>query len=321
MGRKITQETFEKEMYESHPNLTPLTKYNGSKGEIVVKCNIHNYEFKTIPNRLQQGQGCKYCSLESRSAKRRKGVDKVEEDFKQVHCEKYYYPHLESEYKSNKSIITYVCPIHGVQHIQALKHLQGEGCKYCSHQSYPHTYETFCTLADIVHNRKYKYVKDTFIDTETPMPMICPLHGKFEQIPKYHLQGCGCQKCKESTLEREIRNILDFGYIKYIYEYKEHTTNNKSVDFYLPEYKIAIECQGIQHFKPISFFGGEDNFNRTVKRDIEKFNELIENSDKVLYITSKRYKEYISNTIYNDRIYFIEDIKQNQGIFIKQLKR
>ena len=251
MGRKITQDIFEKEMHENHPNLLPLTKYNGSKGEIMVICNIHNYEFKTTPNRLQQGQGC----------------------------------------------------------------------KYCSHQSYPHTYETFCTLADIVHNRKYKYIKETFIDTETPMSMICPIHGEFEQTPKYHLQGCGCQKCKESTLEREIRNMLDSNHIKYIYEYKEHTTNNKSVDFYLLEYKTAIECQGIQHFKPISFFGGEDNFNRTVKRDIEKFNELIENGDKVLYVTSKRYKDYISNTIYNGRIYFIEDIKQNKEIFNEQLKR
>ena len=321
MGRKITQDIFEKEMKEKHPNLTPLAKYNGSKGEIVVRCNIHNYEFKTTPNRLQQGQGCKYCSLESRSAKMRKGINKVESDFRQVHGEKYYYPHLESEYKSNKSNITYICPIHGEQHIQALKHLQGEGCKYCSHQSYPHTYETFCTLADIVHNRKYKYIKETFIDTETPMSMICPIHGKFEQTPKYHLQGCGCQKCKESTLEREIRNMLVSNHIKYIYEYKEHTTNNKSVDFYLLEYKTAIECQGIQHFKPISFFGGEDNFNRTVKRDIEKFNELIGNGDNVLYITNKRYKDYISNTIYNGRIYFIEDIKQNKETFNEQLKR
>ena len=29
----------------------------------------------------------------------------------------------------------------------------------------------------------------------------------------------------------------------------------QSLDFYLPEYNIAIECQGLQHYKPVDFAG------------------------------------------------------------------
>lgn len=325
MARKITQDIFEKELKEKHPNLIPLSEYKGSKNKIIVRCIIHNYEFKTIPNNLQQGRGCKYCANESRSKCNRKSIDEVKNDFNIVHKNKYSYQLLEEEYKSNKSIITFICPIHGEQHIKALKHLQGQGCKYCSHQSYPHTFDSFSLIANQVHNNRYDYLKETYIDNETPMTMICPIHGEFQQMPKNHLQGCGCQQCKESSLERKMRSILDANKINYIPQYKEHSSNNKSVDFYLVDYSIAIECQGIQHFIPINFFGGENKFEETVKRDIDKFNELSSNGDNVLYITSKKYGKYLSNEpfcgIYTNKTYFIEDIRQNIDAFIEELKR
>lgn len=38
-------------------------------------------------------------------------------------------------------------------------------------------------------------------------------------------------------------------------------------DFYIPFINAVIEYQGIQHFKPIDFFGGEIALNDTKKRD------------------------------------------------------
>lgn len=39
------------------------------------------------------------------------------------------------------------------------------------------------------------------------------------------------------------------------------------LDFYLPDQKIAIECQGGQHFKPIELFG-ENNFTKKLLREM-----------------------------------------------------
>ncbi|MEH7886640.1 hypothetical protein V7654_20255 [Bacillus sp. JJ1609] len=41
-------------------------------------------------------------------------------------------------------------------------------------------------------------------------------------------------------------------------------------DVYIPSLNIALEYQGIQHFKPVSYFGGEEGFQNTVKRDQRK---------------------------------------------------
>ena len=38
-------------------------------------------------------------------------------------------------------------------------------------------------------------------------------------------------------------------------------------DFYLPDHNVLIEYQGIQHYKPVEFFGGEQAFEKLKKRD------------------------------------------------------
>lgn len=56
--------------------------------------------------------------------------------------------------------------------------------------------------------------------------------------------------------------------------------SNQHVDFYLPKHNIVIECQGIQHFESVKFFGGEENFNETVLRDKNKLSLCTENGIK-----------------------------------------
>ena len=42
------------------------------------------------------------------------------------------------------------------------------------------------------------------------------------------------------------------------------------LDIFLPEHGIAIEYQGIQHYRPVDIFGGEAGFAATVERDERK---------------------------------------------------
>ena len=91
-------------------------------------------------------------------------------------------------------------------------------------------------------------------------------------------------------MELEIKSFLEDNNIKYIpqhsFDWLKYE-NHLKLDFYLPEYNIAIECQGEQHFRPIDFFGGEQRYELTVKRDIAKLNLCKEHNINILYFTNE----------------------------------
>lgn len=74
----------------------------------------------------------------------------------------------------------------------------------------------------------------------------------------------------------------------------------QSLDFYLPEYNIAIECQGVQHFEPREAFGGEENFKLTQERDLRKKQLCQENGVKLIYFLDKKFTIHMKE----DDIYF-----------------
>ena len=48
----------------------------------------------------------------------------------------------------------------------------------------------------------------------------------------------------------------------------------QSVDIYIPSINTAVEYQGEQHYRPVSYFGGEDSFRTTQARDARKRRQL-----------------------------------------------
>lgn len=101
------------------------------------------------------------------------------------------------------------------------------------------------------------------------------------------LHGQGCPKCKKSHGEKQVRNYL----ITYGFNFQEqypiftHNTCLK-LDFYLEEnnQKFAIEYNGIQHYQPVDFFGGEDGFKQQVLRDNWKSQYCSENNIQLIII-------------------------------------
>ena len=82
------------------------------------------------------------------------------------------------------------------------------------------------------------------------------------------------------------------------------------MDFYLPEYNIAIECQGIQHFKAIDFFGGEKGFKNTVYRDKNKERLCNNNGIMVLYYSELR---NVPSTVINNRNDLIKKLTEYES--------
>ena len=107
--------------------------------------------------------------------------------------------------------------------------------------------------------------------------------------------------------------MLDENNIDYKRQYRASWLKLQSLDFYLPNRNIAIECQGEQHFCPVTHFGGEDRYLDTLNRDLKKAKVCAENGIKVYYIIEEKFKKYTYDNetkkqIYNDdNVFFVRD--------------
>jgi len=151
--------------------------------------------------------------------------------------------------------------------------------------------EKFLKEARKTHNTTYDYSLSEYKNATTPIVIICLKHGEFLQAPKDHInQKQGCPSCRESKGEREISNILNELKITFHRQYKFEDCFSKRplpFDFYLPTKNICIEFDGIQHFKPISKFGGLEGFSYISHNDAIKNKFCKENNIKLLRISYK----------------------------------
>ena len=255
-------------------------EYINDKAKVCIICPEHG-EFWQDPHTHLKGSGCPKCI----SSGIKKTIEFIERA-KKIHGDKYDYSKV-CYIGSNKKVCI-ICPEHGEFWQYAYVHLKGSGCPRCD-KSKKLSKEEFIEKSNKIHHNKYDYSKVEYVNNKTKVCIICPEHGEFWQSPRHHLVGLGCSLCTESSLEREIRILLEEENISYIKgcDYRIFPWLKKQhLDFYLPDYGVAIECQGIQHFKPINIFGGEDGFNKCKKRDLKKKKLCEENNITLLYYSN-----------------------------------
>lgn len=311
--KKYTTESFIEKAKKVHGNKYGYSKveYKGIKYKIVIICPIHG-EFLITPDNHLRGQGCPKCS---------KLYNYTTEEYVEKLKEKYgdEYDYSITQYVNVKTKIKYICPKHGIIEQLPGNHMR-YGCPLCGKEEgikairNKTTTENFIIKARKIHDNKYDYSNVKYINGYTEVEIICPIHGVFRQKPNKHLCGQGCPICKESHLEKKIRSYLKDKNITYIYEYKPKWLKNgkgqKSIDFFLPDFNIGIECQGEQHLHNVHMKYAVD-FNALLKRDEEKYYLSLENGVQIVYFLSEKYLKYVDcSDIYNHTNTFnkIEDI-------------
>lgn len=307
-NKKMTTENFIKRAKEIHGDKYDYSKveYTNNKIKVCVICPIHGEFYVSPANHLRE-RGCPKCRTRDNIIKKyevdkpmtikRHNIDSFIRKAKEIHGDKYDYSKV--EYKDNKTKICIICPMHGEFWIRPDNHLQGQGCKKCGdlvrYKNKKVYQEDWIKAATELHNNKYDYSKVEYVNVSTKVCIICPKHGEFWQKPSSHMQGCGCPVCNESILERKIITFLNNENIKYDYKYYPEWLEGLELDFYLPEYNIAIECQGLQHFEPIDFFGGVDRFIKQLKNDKKKLIKCEENGIKLLYYSNLKKNNIITD--------------------------
>ena len=319
----MAHEEFVAKTQIQHPNLEVLSEYNGNKNYVTVRCKIHDHTFDTKPNWLNRGQGCQKCYDERRGASTRKTLQDYIDTVTEIHNGKYDYSQI-TDYKNIHAKIPVVCPKHGLFYINALHHQQGQGCAKCVHEeqglSKRLPTDMFFNRCKEKHNNYYSYDETSFQGVNKLITIFCPIHGTFKQTAYAHMTGRGCPQCNASHLENSVKKLL--GSIEYIQQYKFQELGIQSLDFYLPKYNIAIECQGGQHFFPVEHFGGEKEFARIQERDARKFDICACKGIKVIYIIDSKFKKELTeafntnNSIYTKyNTFILEEIDNIENIF------
>jgi len=90
----------------------------------------------------------------------------------------------------------------------------------------------------------------------------------------------------ETFLFKLIYELLEPLGIEAIHHHKPDFLSGQELDIYfeIDNREIGIEYQGLQHFEPVDYFGGEEIFKQTVERDQRKKRLCDENGVTLIYV-------------------------------------
>lgn len=312
MGKKIKIEEWIERAKQIHGNRYDYSKveYKNCDTPVCIICPEHGEFWQTPYNHVNKKCKCPKCSNVYNFS-----TNEWIEKARKIHGNKYDYSKV--EYKSARENVIVICPEHGEFSIRPDNHNHGQGCPVCryikSSNAIRKNVDDFVFECKNIHGDKYDYSKVDYKNNKTKVCIICPEHGEFWQTPDNHLRGKGCPKCSQSKLEEETKEFLNKNNI--IFEEQKtfdwlRFKHPMRLDFYLPLYNVAIECQGIQHFKPFEYFGGEDGLKYNVEKDRRKSVLCDENGVSLLYFSNEKYNKLLGKKVYHDLNKILNEIKK-----------
>lgn len=160
--------------------------------------------------------------------------------------------------------------------------------------------------------------KNRYDGKETKLILKCLKCGyiwKTTTYANFMYKAIKCRGCTNNWhLERTVECYLKEAGIPYEIQKRFEWLKNKinmTLDFYLPDYDISIECQGRQHFMPVEKFGGEEGFKDTQIRDTLKKKQCEKHNIKILYFTElKKYSDFMGEKLVKTKDKLIENIEK-----------
>ena len=199
--KKLTQDEFISRCREAHGDRYDYSKtvYTSSTAKVVIGCKAHGPFEQAASSHSTGRQGCPKCGAAKPTDKSRSNTDTFVARASAIHGD-----HLRFDKtvygKNNKEKVVVTCPTHGDFTIKPNAVLGGKGCPTCGRQRVGSTQrkslEQFLADAATVHGDRYDYSKVAYVNSVTPVAIVCNLHGEFQQKPAYHTSsGAGCPKC------------------------------------------------------------------------------------------------------------------------------
>lgn len=264
-------------------------------GEI-FSTNLHEFNNKKFPKRQ-----CNKCGRKKPNDKNKITINTIEKYLKDNN---YTCKLLSNEYIDCDDKLEFLCQCGKIFYASwsNIKHMSGL-CKNCamkkqSHAGFLDRIHEYLTMFDIVSE---------YSGCNNNVDILCKKCNTIIRQTPYHIyeRGIHCPCCNGSTGEQYISNYFNIHNINFIPQYKFEDCKNINplpFDFYLPDFNTCIEFQGLQHYKPIEYFGGINAYKKLKIRDEIKKKYCLENNINFIEISYKDIKniDSILNNIISD---------------------
>lgn len=268
---KKTTDEFKKEVFELvGREYTILGEYINTHTKIKARHNECQHEYYVTPASFLNNRRCPKCFG---------SIKKTTKQFKQE-----IYDLVEDEYVLLGEYIDYNTKI-SIQHsvcgfiykVSPSKFINGRRCPKCAgklRKSTEYFKDEVCQLVGDEYRVLGEYTG--------AMSDIMIKHNKcghaWDVMPSNFLRGTRCPKCNSSQGELKVEKFLICNCIVYESQYKHDDCKNINplpFDFAVFDKKdnlvFLIEYDGKQHFEPIEYFGGQEQF------EYQQYNDNIKN--------------------------------------------
>lgn len=329
---KLLQEKKDKYMfqlvdeYEDEDYDFSKANYKNNHTPIEVRCRKHDYIWNPTPNNMLTHHClCPKCQREKQIESLRLSFDEIKQRLEKQHPSLDFSLFKEQQ-QNEEAKISCICHEkdennieHGIFEKTIHLLLQGQGCPKCGRKQAGlktrlEQSEFLERIKEKHKGKKFDFSEAFYIKGEKNVKIICKEkdkqgkeHGAFNIKASYLLKGYGCPKCRKSHLEYSLECFLNENNIEHIPQKRFKWLGKQSLDFYLPQYNIGIECQGSQHFISDFFLDkgkeyAEELLRKTQKRDERKKTLCSERGITLIYFLSKSHIKYMTS----DSIYFTE---------------
>lgn len=284
MPKKLTNEEYIEQLKEKGiwDRYRPLEEYQVADKPILHQCLKCNHEWKIKPSHIKSGRGCPRCAGNYRPTNAEYQQEALSFGYKAV-----------EEYQGNNTPILHQCL--KCKHEWKIRpgHIKnGYGCPRCA-RLYRTTNEVY------IEQLKEKGLWDRYRPLEeyqaahTPILHQCSnCNHEWKTQPSNIKRGKGCPACANTNrmevLFQEKMNDLGIpctpqkSYDTLVSPYGGTLRFDFLIEVYGEE--VLIEIDGIQHFKPVEYWGGWSGFVKQRRKDHAKFKWCIKNGIQLIRV-------------------------------------
>lgn len=307
MGKTKYNISFAENIVKSRGGHCLSSVYKNTKDKMLWQCE-QNHKWYASLEKIKYGRWCPYCAKNKKLS--------IEEcnklaSSKNGKC-------ITRKYTNAHTKLLFECKNNHRWRASYANVYSGKWCPICAGVSKNNLTDCF-KLAES-HGGKCLSIK--YVNATTIMQWKCSRKHKWNSTYNNIQRGQWCPECNTSKVQNKLFSIIRD--IFFQYEAKQNFTDfvwlkskkgrKQEIDIFVYNIKLAIEYDGIQHYKPTRFGGisqkrAEENLKYTKKLDKLKNKKIKQNPEDVKYFIRFNYlekkklsKEYVMKKLTDNNI-------------------